>query len=85
LEERFGTESLRAARFLETAEAKMRSLKTAPKGASFRLKLAKKACKLARNRRFSGLLFTNEYMGAVDRAVYFVSLTLITTPQEAGF
>jgi hypothetical protein len=30
-------------------------------------------------------MFTDEYTGAVDQAVYFVQLDLITTPKKAGF
>jgi hypothetical protein len=55
VEEQPGQESLRAARFLEQAEAKMPWLSISPKGASFRAKLAKEACCLVNNRRFSGV------------------------------
>jgi len=44
-----------AARFLEKAEAKMLSLNMAPNGAFFRTKLAREACFLVKNRRFSGV------------------------------
>jgi len=67
------------------AEAKMLSLKIAPNGASFRAKLAKNPAFWPKIGGFPGLLFTDKYTGAVDQAVYFVSLALIATAQKAWF
>jgi hypothetical protein len=47
----------------------MQSLKTAPNGASFRAKLAKKPAFWPKTSGFPGFLFTGEYIGYVDQAV----------------
>jgi hypothetical protein len=72
LAQRSGQESLRAARFLDHAEAKMLSLKIAPNGASFRAKLAKRPVFWPKIGGFPGFLFTDEYTDPVDQTVYIV-------------
>jgi hypothetical protein len=67
------------------AKAKMQTLKSAPKEAFFRTKLAKKACFLAKNGGFSVFLFTDKYTWVVDEDVYYVSLALMNPSQEPGF
>jgi hypothetical protein len=55
LAQRSGQESLKAARFLEEAEAKMLSLKSAPNEASFGTKLAENGWFWAENGLFFGV------------------------------
>jgi hypothetical protein len=63
----------------------MLSLNMAPNEASFRARLAREACFLVRNGGFPGFLFTGEYTGSVDQAVYIVTLALTDSPQEAAY